>query len=105
MGLLDSQQDALSILTKIVDGIKTCFEKFGNPIIGIGISIPGPFDYKEGISKIFNCNKYHSLFGVNIKNYLFHNLKDLITKAAKKAVRPIVVGKRARVGITTTWHF
>ena len=52
---IDSQQDALSILTKIVDGIKTCFEKFGNPIIGIGISIPGPFDYKEGISKIFNC--------------------------------------------------
>ena len=80
---IDSQQDALSILTKIVDGIKTCFEKFGNPIIGIGISIPGPFDYKEGISKIFNCNKYDSLFGVNIKNYLFHNLKDLINHPSK----------------------
>lgn len=80
---IDSKQDALTILTKIIDGIKSCSDKFEGPVIGIGISIPGPFDYNEGISKIFNCNKYDSLFGVNIKSYLYHNLKGLVDHPSK----------------------
>ena len=38
---IDSKQDALTILTKIIDGIKSCSDKFEGPVIGIGISIPG----------------------------------------------------------------
>lgn len=75
---IDSKQDALPILKSIVDAIKTTLEKFNQPILGIGVSIPGPLDYKKGISKIHDCNKYESLFGVDIKNYLYTHLsKDI----------------------------
>ncbi len=37
-------------------------------ILGIGIAIPGPFDYENGISLIEGVKKYDSLFGMNIKN-------------------------------------
>ncbi len=39
-------------------------------IKGIGIAMPGPFDYQNGISLMCNLNKFDSLFGVNIRQYL-----------------------------------
>jgi predicted NBD/HSP70 family sugar kinase/mannose-6-phosphate isomerase class I len=41
---------------------------------GIGISIPGPFDYSEGISWIRGLNKYEELYGVNIRDLLTSRL-------------------------------
>jgi predicted NBD/HSP70 family sugar kinase/mannose-6-phosphate isomerase class I len=46
-------------------------------IEGIGISIPGPFDYKKGICKIAGLQKYGSLFGVNVRASLAAALKDV----------------------------
>jgi predicted NBD/HSP70 family sugar kinase/mannose-6-phosphate isomerase class I len=43
-------------------------------IKGIGISIPGPFDYSEGISWIKGLNKYEGLYGVNIRDLLTSRL-------------------------------
>lgn len=43
-------------------------------LTGIGIAIPGPFDYKSGISKIEGVNKYQSLFGVNIRQIIYDQL-------------------------------
>jgi len=37
-------------------------------IKGIGIAIPGPFNYFEGISLITGVNKYESIYGLNIRN-------------------------------------
>lgn len=34
---------------------------------GIGIAMPGPFDYANGISLIAGVNKYQSLYGLNLK--------------------------------------
>ena len=79
---IDSQQQALPILTTIVDSIKVCIQKFDNPIKGIGVSIPGPLDYENGISKIYNCNKYDSLFGVDLKSYLFSHLNEYIAESS-----------------------
>ena len=45
---------------------------------GIGIAMPGPFDYLNGISEIRNVGKYESLFGLNIRYALASALKDLI---------------------------
>jgi len=57
----------------------TCFENLVNKILqstqnvtlntlgGIGIAMPGPFDYKNGISHINGVQKFDSLFGLNIK--------------------------------------
>ncbi len=39
----------------------------GQEIAGIGIAIPGPFDYTRGISLIKGVQKFESLFGLNVK--------------------------------------
>lgn len=41
---------------------------------GIGIAMPGPFDYEKGISGIVGVSKLEKLFGVNVKNYLATSL-------------------------------
>lgn len=45
-------------------------------ILGIGIAMPGPFDYERGISKITGVQKYDSLFGLNVKQAIRHILKN-----------------------------
>jgi glucokinase len=37
------------------------------PIVGIGIAMPGPFDYSKGISYIAEVDKLNSLYGVNLR--------------------------------------
>lgn len=36
----------------------------------LGIAMPGPFDYENGICLMKNVNKYEHLYGMNIKNEL-----------------------------------
>ena len=36
-------------------------------IIAVGIAMPGPFDYKTGISHIYGVEKFDALFGLNIR--------------------------------------
>ncbi len=40
----------------------------------LGIAMPGPFDYENGICLMKNVNKYESLYGLNIKNELSERL-------------------------------
>jgi glucokinase len=40
----------------------------------IGIAMPGPFDYKNGICYMKNVHKYDSLYGLNLKNELANRL-------------------------------
>jgi len=44
------------------------------PISNIGIAIPGPFDYENGISLMTNQNKFESLYQVNVKKLLADKL-------------------------------
>ena len=44
-------------------------------ISGIGIAMPGPFDYEKGISYITGLSKYEALFGLDIKQYFAALLK------------------------------
>ncbi len=41
----------------------------------IGIAMPGPFDYREGICLIKGVDKFESLFNLNIKKILAEKLK------------------------------
>jgi glucokinase len=41
----------------------------------IGIAMPGPFDYENGISYITGLEKYESLYGKNVKELLATKLK------------------------------
>jgi glucokinase len=40
----------------------------------IGVAMPGPFDYKEGISLMKEDHKFGALYGINIKNMLAEKL-------------------------------
>lgn len=42
--------------------------------VRIGIAMPGPFDYEEGISQIKDQNKFDALYGLNIKELLAREL-------------------------------
>ncbi len=59
--------------------ITTCFKNLINHVkasynnyelVGIGIAMPGPFDYNRGISAISGLKKYDRLFGFNLKQYI-----------------------------------
>jgi glucokinase len=51
-------------------------EVTGNDInLRIGIAMPGPFDYEQGISYIKGLEKYESLYGRNVKELLAEALR------------------------------
>ncbi len=41
---------------------------------GIGVAMPGPFDYENGISLFDGVGKYESLYGINIKEVISNRL-------------------------------
>jgi glucokinase len=45
------------------------------PLAGVGISICGPFDYEQGISKITGLDKYEAIYEVNVKQKLTEELR------------------------------
>ena len=64
-----------TILSEWVDTIHTSLDKLnGHVLQGIGIAMPGPFNYTDGISLIKGVNKYNSLYGINIKEALKNQL-------------------------------
>lgn len=46
----------------------------GCQVLGIGIAMPGPFDYKQGISHIRDLHKYDALYGMDIRQRLSESL-------------------------------
>ncbi|POY35438.1 hypothetical protein C3K47_15370 [Solitalea longa] len=56
--------------------INNSIEQIGkDQIAGVGIAMPGPFDYDLGICYIKDQNKYDLLFGLNIKELLAKSLQ------------------------------
>ena len=47
----------------------------GAELKGIGIAMPGPFDYNNGVSLLNGVDKYESLYGVNIKSAIASQLQ------------------------------
>ena len=65
---IDSSTSAGEILDAWLGPVEAALEgREGIVTTGIGIAMPGPFDYTNGISYIRGLNKYESLFGLNIK--------------------------------------
>lgn len=50
--------------------IRQAAAAFGATPYRVGIAMPGPFDYPNGISLIKGFNKYESLYGLNVKALL-----------------------------------
>ena len=67
---------------------------------GIGIAMPGPFDYENGISLISGVNKYQSLYGLNIKQVLSNHL---LTLHIKKCASPYRLRTLVLRSLTPWW--
>jgi glucokinase len=72
---LSSQDPAETILTAWKNAFKLAMKRGNLPVSGIGIAMPGPFDYNNGISYITGLNKYEALYGMDIRAYLANALQ------------------------------
>ncbi|QNR85177.1 ROK family protein [Pedobacter riviphilus] len=62
------------ILATWISLLKNIIGNHSTDEILLGIAMPGPFDYANGISLIKNMNKYESLYLVDIKGVLIEQL-------------------------------
>ncbi|WP_231464591.1 MULTISPECIES: ROK family protein [unclassified Pedobacter] len=74
---VDSQESKEIILTAWCDVITKAFKKITVQNKLVGIAMPGPFDYENGISLIKDQDKFKALYGVNIKQELSARLNIL----------------------------
>ncbi|MBT3209395.1 MAG: ROK family protein [Bacteroidetes bacterium] len=72
---IDAKQSAFKILNDWSNLINDTILNIPKGCVkSIGIAIPGPFDYKNGVSKMFGVGKYEQLLGINIKQYFSNRL-------------------------------
>ncbi|WP_256011380.1 ROK family protein [Desertivirga xinjiangensis] len=72
---VDSHEDASRIISSWGEAIKKAFSALEFEITKVGIGMPGPFDYENGICFIKDQDKYESLYGLNIKELLAEALE------------------------------
>ncbi len=72
---VNSKGTAEEILDAWAEVIKQLFSEHPSIQKKIGIAMPGPFDYKEGICLIEGVDKFESLFSLNIKKLLAEKLQ------------------------------
>ncbi|WP_353196265.1 ROK family protein [Parapedobacter defluvii] len=66
---IDSNGSATQILD-VLAGILAKLPTASGNIAGIGIAMPGPFDYIRGISKITGVNKFDRIFGLHLRQFI-----------------------------------
>src|SRR5690348_12149288 len=67
---VDSKGTADQIINQWSDAILDCKAYHPQTLNKVGIAMPGPFDYQEGISFIKGLDKYEALYGRNVKKLL-----------------------------------
>lgn len=70
-----SMDNAETIIQSWVDALSALIPESAEENIYIGIAMPGPFDYKEGISLMQNQQKYDALYGLNVREVLSGRLR------------------------------
>jgi glucokinase len=71
---LDSSADADTIVALWASVIQESLQNSKQQAGQIGIAMPGPFDYENGISYMADLNKYDRLYGLNVKEMLADKL-------------------------------
>ncbi|WP_424492424.1 ROK family protein [Salinimicrobium sp. GXAS 041] len=71
---VDTMASKNVIIRQWVETIKKSIELSGQEIVGVGIAIPGPFKYFEGISMISGVEKLEALYEVNVREELAEKL-------------------------------
>ncbi|TCD15649.1 ROK family protein [Pedobacter psychrodurus] len=72
---VDSHASAEQITCTWCGAIRTAYKKAGIEIGNLGIAMPGPFDYDNGISYIAGNDKYAAFYGLNVKDMLASELQ------------------------------
>lgn len=67
---VDASEGAKEIIAVWSEAISKTFYSLNLAINHIGIGMPGPFDYENGISYIKGQDKYDALYGLNVKELL-----------------------------------
>jgi len=71
---VDANGSADSILDRWAEAARLALDHAGRNPAGIGIAMPGPFDYAKGIALLQGLNKYESLYGMNVGERLKERL-------------------------------
>jgi glucokinase len=71
---VDRHGTAEEILRAWTDTLQMVDISEGELFSGIGLAMPGPFKYDEGISLIRGFDKYEALYGINIREQLSQRL-------------------------------
>ncbi|MCL8000991.1 ROK family protein, partial [Brucella sp. 21LCYQ03] len=69
-GEVDSNASRASILTDWDQVLTQVLCLVENPVQACVISIPGPFDYVNGVSQMDGMYKYQAILGMDVKQYL-----------------------------------
>ncbi|MBO9675017.1 MAG: ROK family protein [Sphingobacteriaceae bacterium] len=72
---VDSHGSTEQIINTWCSAIKAAYKKAGIQIGNLGIAMPGPFDYDNGISYIAGNDKYAAFYGLNVKDMLASELQ------------------------------
>jgi predicted NBD/HSP70 family sugar kinase/mannose-6-phosphate isomerase class I len=68
---IDASGSSLEVIRAWAGAIRATLNKLpGSVPLGIGIAMPGPFDYLRGISRMSGLHKYDHLLGVNVRQAL-----------------------------------
>ncbi|RQO76504.1 hypothetical protein DBR40_11395 [Pedobacter sp. KBW01] len=67
---IDAHGKPATIINNWKAAIDLAYGKAGLEIDKIGIAMPGPFDYENGISHIAGNDKYEAFYGLNVKEML-----------------------------------
>jgi len=71
---VDSRADARTVLSTWENAIRETLSRSGEPILRLGMAMPGPFDYEKGISLMKDQDKYDALYGVDVLSALQEKL-------------------------------
>jgi predicted NBD/HSP70 family sugar kinase/mannose-6-phosphate isomerase class I len=63
---IDPRERGSRIIDRWTGVIQTAIAGHAGALSGVGIAMPGPFDYSRGISLIDGVGKYQDLYGINI---------------------------------------
>jgi len=67
---VNSHDTVEAIIASWVSCIRLSLEKGHLEKAAVGIAIPGPFDYEEGVSLMKGQNKYEALYQINVRTLL-----------------------------------
>ena len=73
--LVRKRIDAKGSAAQIIGAWAEALEPLLNDSIQVGIAMPGPFDYEEGVSLMQGQDKYDALYQLNVKSLLSDKLQ------------------------------